>query len=408
MNLEELLNLISSTSVDDTKLFFITRALKPNMKRKARAHEKYLYHVFQVDNDEDLREYIYETSISQLKSIVDKNYEMVDYDVLNDDTENLFSYPIQNKAFSFQDVVTNQLQRDVPKIRSIRDLENDEVKLWAYCVGFEDVQTGEWVYTFRKMQASSVAIDTREANLKAKFLAWFNPESLMLQQLKGDALTLDKQIDCVFYKDIFYVIKKFNFEQMMGLQEEYAEKAKIIAEEMEGTNTFSGIEKLKAVIETKPSVHKKLVKIGMLGTYKNVTAKDIRQMKRVCKQHGDTLKIIDDKLKEYEPDWETATTTQLEDYYDELINYYNTHSSEAVDNYIELKLNEASANLGLAGLKMTDIVAQITNATKSTTKVVDESAIELGKLVPNGLNGVYLDKAIRAYIMGLPDRPWPA
>lgn len=87
MNLEELLNLISSTSVDDTKLFFITRALKPNMKRKARAREKYLYHVFQVDNDEDLREYIYETSISQLKSIVDKNYEMVDYDVLNDDTE---------------------------------------------------------------------------------------------------------------------------------------------------------------------------------------------------------------------------------------------------------------------------------------------------------------------------------
>lgn len=125
---------------------------------------------------------------------------------------------------------------------------------------------------------------------------WMLTESLMLQQLKGDALTLDKQIDCVFYKDIFYVIKKFNFEQMMGLQEEYAEKAKIIAEEMEGTNTFSGIEKLKAVIETKPSVHKKLVKIGMLGTYKNVTAKDIRQMKRVCKQHGDTLKIIDDKI----------------------------------------------------------------------------------------------------------------
>ena len=35
MNLEELLNLISSTSVDDTKLFFITRALKPDAKRMA-------------------------------------------------------------------------------------------------------------------------------------------------------------------------------------------------------------------------------------------------------------------------------------------------------------------------------------------------------------------------------------
>ena len=51
---------------------------------------------------------------------------------------------------------------------------------------------------------------------------------------------------------------------------------------------------------------------------------------------------------------------------------------------------------------MTDIVAQITNATKSTTKVVDESAIELGELVPNGLNSDYLTKAIKAYIMGLP------
>lgn len=296
MNIEELLSFISSTSVDDTKLFFITRVLKPNMKRKARANEKYIYQVFRVDNDEELRKYIFDTTISQLKSIVAKNFEMVDYDVLNDDSENLFSYPIKNKVFSFQDVVTNQLQRNVPQVRSIHDLENDNVKLWAYCVGFEDVQTGEWVYTFRKMQASSVAIDTRDADLKSKVYAWFNPQSLMLQQLKGDTLTLDKQIDCVFYKDVFYVIKKFNFEQMMGLQEEYAETAKKIAEEMESTNFFYGIDKLKDVIDSKPSVHKKLVKIGMLGSYKNVTENDIRKMRRVCKQHGDTLKIVEGKI----------------------------------------------------------------------------------------------------------------
>lgn len=48
MNLEELLNLISSTSVDDTKLFFITRALKPNMRRKVRAYEKYFIMSFKL------------------------------------------------------------------------------------------------------------------------------------------------------------------------------------------------------------------------------------------------------------------------------------------------------------------------------------------------------------------------
>lgn len=115
------------------------------------------------------------------------------------------------------------------------------------------------------------------------------------------------------------------------------------------------------------------------------------------------LKAIDDVLKGYEPDdWTTATDTELTTYYNQLKSYYASNSSASVDYYIELKLNEAGANLGLAGLKMTDIVAQITEATKNTSKVVDESEIDLGELVPNGLNSAYLTKAIKAYIMGLP------
>ena len=32
--------------------------------------------------------------------------------------------------------------------------------------------------------------------------------------LKGETINLDKQIDCIYYDAMFYVIKKGNFEQI--------------------------------------------------------------------------------------------------------------------------------------------------------------------------------------------------
>ena len=43
----------------------------------------------------------------------------------------------------------------------------------------------EKVFYSRKTVQQFVFNRINGANLKAKFLAWFNPESLMLQQLKG-------------------------------------------------------------------------------------------------------------------------------------------------------------------------------------------------------------------------------
>ena len=162
-----------------------------------------------------------------------------------------------------------------------------------------------------------------------------------------------------------------------------------------GCNLFSGLDEEDL---DGSSFDYKLEESMASGDYNEVT-------KLVAEKIAGTpdLKAIDNTLKVYEPDdWSTATFDELEDYYEELKSYYASNSNESVEYYIELKLNEAGANLGLAGLKMTDIVAQITEATKTTSKVADESEIELGELVPNGLNSDYLTKAIKAYIMGLP------
>ena len=56
------------------------------------------------------------------------------------------------------------------------------------------------------------------------------------------------------------------------------------------------------------------------------------------------LKIIDDELKEYEPDWETATTTQLKDYYDELIILEPYSNIEKIQTELNLDLSNISKN----------------------------------------------------------------
>lgn len=93
-----------------------------------------------------------------------------------------------------------------------------------------------------------------------------------------------------------FVIKKSNFEQIVGLQEEYKEKAFEVADNMIKSGNFIGGEKLKELIEKKPSIHKKLIKVEKLGGYKNLTPKTLNLMKRVLKKYGDTLPIVNDKL----------------------------------------------------------------------------------------------------------------
>lgn len=93
-----------------------------------------------------------------------------------------------------------------------------------------------------------------------------------------------------------FVIKKSNFEQIVGLQEEYKEKAFEVADNMIKSGNFIGGEKLKELIEKKPSIHKKLIKVEKFGGYKNLTPKTLNLMKRVLKKYGDTLPIVNDNL----------------------------------------------------------------------------------------------------------------
>lgn len=298
MILEKLAQILSQTKVNNTFLYFITRVLKPEVKRTSKVMDKYVFKVYQIDVNKEIREHLYKLSTDQLAYLVSKKTELQDYDVITDDTQHLFTYQMTNKAMSFADVVNKQLKSQPPRITSLEEIILNE-ELWAYCVGFH-MQGSEWIYTFRKILSGKVAIDETEGNkkgiLQKAIRTVFSTKSQKLELIQGETVTLDKQIDCIFYRDTFYIAKKTQFEQIVGLEEEFKEQAIEVIAELEDTNMIEGLKVLEDQIENNPSIHRKLVRLSKIGNYRELDAKVIKQMQKVCKLHGDKLKLKNGKL----------------------------------------------------------------------------------------------------------------
>jgi hypothetical protein len=293
--LDEVLDRIKDTKQEDVKLHFITRILKSGVGKRDKTLDKYIFKVYQIDVDDEIRKYLYDLSIKELERTVTKDYSLIDYDPISDDTDHLFSYKLKAETSTFSDVVVNQLGKELPKVESIEGIISENEELWAYCIGFLDVEAQEWIYTFRKIMVSKIAID--EKNDTDKSIVWrqirtiFNSTSKKLTLMKGEAVTLDKQIDCVYWEETFYVLKKVPFEQIVGLQEEYHAKAIEVVDEMKNTGLIDGLDGLEEELKTNTSLHKKLVKIQQNGGLEKLDDKHIKKMATVCKRYGETISV---------------------------------------------------------------------------------------------------------------------
>lgn len=317
MIIEDFLEKIENISTDNIILYFITRVLKPNVKKSSKVMDKYLFETYQIDVDDEIREHLHTLTKEQLKSFIKQKGELQEYDVITEDTNQLFTYQMVNKAMSFYDVVNNQLSSNPPKIKCLEEIIVNE-ELWAYCVGFyEDVT--EWIYTFRKIVPSKVAIDESDSNKKTKFQkairTIFNSKSQKLELIEGETVNLDKQVDCIYYDNTFYIARKTQFEQIIGLEEEYKQQANEVVSELNSTKMFEGLDVISKEINENPSIHKKMVKLSKIGNYRDLNAKTISKMQKICKKYGEKLKLKDGKILIEEKSDITLVLKVLADYY---------------------------------------------------------------------------------------------
>ncbi|NTW34337.1 MAG: DUF4868 domain-containing protein [Bacteroidetes bacterium] len=281
--LQPILNTFNSINNDNALLYFITRILKEDAKKRSKIIHKYNFKIYQVDVDNEIREHLYNLTKETLRHLIEKNFTITEYDIISDDTQNLFTYSINNKTMAFADIVNIQLKKQPIKIQSFQDI-TDKEKLWAYCVGFYD-NDNNWIYTFRKISLSKVAIDEKHGNKKGFFKKMiqtrFNSNSKKLELIEGDTVNLDKQVDCLFYDNLFYVIKKAQFEQIVGLEEEYKQQAIQINSDLKQTKMIDGLDFIDQQIENNPAIHKKLVRLAKIGNYKNLNKEEIIKMQNI-------------------------------------------------------------------------------------------------------------------------------
>ena len=298
--IKEILEKIEQINEDNLHLYFITRVLKPNVKKRTKILDKYNFEIYQVDIDKEIAEHLYEISIKQLNYVIKRKFEINKYEAITDDTRQIFTYDASNKAMSFLDVVQNKLKNKskIPKVNNLTEIVNSQ-ELWAYSVGFYESNSDKWIYSFRKILKGKVAVDEETNKSKKSFGTFrtkFNTESNKLEILKGETINLDERIDCIYFEETFYIFQKTQFEQITGLTEEFKEHAETIADELIETKMFEGMDLLKKQIQENPAIHKKLVRLKKTNNYQNLTEKSLNKMIKIAKRYGGKLKKNNGKI----------------------------------------------------------------------------------------------------------------
>lgn len=297
MTIEEFLELFKKIVPKNTYLYFVTRILKPEIKKTDKILNKYDFNIYQIDIDDEIRNHLYNLTFEQLNKHSNFNDEISEYDVISDDVNAISKYHITDKNMPFEEVIKS-LNSDVPKIENLEKLFINE-NLWAYCVGLYHGDE-DWIYTFRKILPSKVAIDEKDGEsrnaIQKSLRTMFNTKSSKLELIEGDTINLDRQVDCFYYKDIFYILRKAQFEQIVGLEEEFKNQANEVLKELENLEVIVDISFLRNQLVLNPSLHKKFVRLGKIGNYKDINSKVIRKLMSIAKKFGHTLKINDNKL----------------------------------------------------------------------------------------------------------------
>lgn len=78
MILDELLEKLESVKVDNTFLYFITRVLKPDVKKSTKVMDKYIFKVYQIDINDDIRNHLFTLTKNQLQYLIKKKTELLE------------------------------------------------------------------------------------------------------------------------------------------------------------------------------------------------------------------------------------------------------------------------------------------------------------------------------------------
>jgi hypothetical protein len=255
-DLNELLSIVQNTENRITRLYLITRTIKKGISVYARIPDKYEYTCLSINTDQYIQKELYELFIEKINYYANKDkFVLENYTIVTDDAEKkILKYTKKEQISSFMHIVDTDLKNS-SELTPVKNLNDIAENLWAYII--EISLNGRIICGLRKMSPSKILVSEKDKVIATRFK--LKEKSLVLSH--DQSIVFDKGLDALYAENTFFVIQKNNFEEIVGLESEYREEAKLVADKIMKSPKISLNFNLMSEIETKNRFIRKLAKI---------------------------------------------------------------------------------------------------------------------------------------------------
>jgi hypothetical protein len=277
--------------------------LKPGFHKTSKALQKFTYSAQRIDIDDDVQKGLHESILSLKRVLVPDNVVIEEYEAIADDTEKILLYDMKNRELSFSDLLNHQLNGGVDHtvIKDLRELIHEDDP-WAYCIEGQSNAIPRFA-TFTRLNRGSVAVEegqNLERNiLSRKLRTRFSTDTSKLELLKGETITFNKRVDCLYLFDSgeFVVFDKKNFEAIVGLEEEFKNVSQKVVSRLKGFNIIEGFDNVVKELEEDTTIHRRMFKLQDILSEQKLDSKRVAKMEETAKSFGVDLHVKKGKVQ---------------------------------------------------------------------------------------------------------------
>jgi hypothetical protein len=270
MTTEDLLNELKEYTTEETvHMYIIERKLRLDKKLKDSPSVKFEYIPLQVDVSEDLAPVISAMLTRAIEKKFREDIEITNYEVIDDTIERIYTYKDLDRIAGFKDFLNTRLGGEINALKSFEELKSLE-KAWALCYGFYNKRKRKWLYCIKKLAPSKMAVEIETSTsvaeaIKHGLTSYFDMKTKTLKPFNGFSLSLEPNIDMIYFDEEIYILQKRAFEDITSLTEEFETLAYELITELDEIKFIDGIHHLTDTISKKPAFRNKLIKAKSIG-----------------------------------------------------------------------------------------------------------------------------------------------
>lgn len=311
-SLGELATRVREANPNRIRLFLITRDVKPDVPPYRRDIYKYIFRTYQLHLTPEVQIFILGRYWDQLNRA--SVAEPQPYRVIDSDEARVAVFEVADKHFSFLEVFRNQVLQgnDVPAVVDFNTLAGE---MWGQVFALEGAD-GRTLYSLNKTSKAKIAVDERDnAGLVRRFQLRFNTEERRLEFLNDPTLALEGEAAAYFFDERFYIFNKAQFEQTVGIEEEFAASAVAALERVTGSGLVRGLEMAEREFAKSKRLLKRIAHLMVYDDLTELTPARLEKMREVAGHHELRFTIDEGQIRIEDKKDLDDFISLLEDYY---------------------------------------------------------------------------------------------